>query len=370
MSVERESDVLHERVQSLIFAPEQASSKFEPLALDIARFQARHCPGFARLQASRGAALERLQDIVPVPVDAFRHARVAVHGAELDAARFATSGTSGAQTGWHVMRRTDTYRLGCLSLGRAALLRRGSIHAVVSCLFKEPSNPGTSSLGFMMGAFAEVFDPLGTHPEYRPWRITEAGIDLDGMERDRERSRAQGLVWLVLATSYALVQLCDQLSERRLDANSGVVVMETGGLKGRVRPVDPARQRERLLSVFGEGTTEIVGEYGMTELTSQLYEGTLRGGALSGPPGVYLPAPWLRVDAVDPHTLCPLPEGGVGLARFVDLANIDSAVSILTQDLVRQRSPGVELLGRAPGAPARGCSLASAAWSKSSTEPA
>ena len=35
-----------------------------------------------------------------------------------------------------------------------------------------------------------------------------------------------------------------------------------------------------------------------------------------------------------------------------------SAVAIVTQDLVRRRGPGIELLGRHAGAPARGCSLA------------
>jgi hypothetical protein len=47
----------------------------------------------------------------------------------------------------------------------------------------------------------------------------------------------------------------------------------------------------------------------------------------------------------------------VGLARFVDLANIDSAVAIVTRDLVRLREGGVELVGRAAQAPLRGCSL-------------
>jgi hypothetical protein len=53
-----------------------------------------------------------------------------------------------------------------------------------------------------------------------------------------------------------------------------------------------------------------------------------------------------------------VPDGEIGLARFIDLANVDSAVAILTRDLVRRRDGGIELLGRSPGAPPRGCSLA------------
>jgi hypothetical protein len=96
----------------------------------------------------------------------------------------------------------------------------------------------------------------------------------------------------------------------------------------------------------------------MTELSSQMHEGTLPGGALEAPRGVFLPPPWLRVTPVDPITFAPAADGEVGLARFVDLANVDSAVCIVTQDLVRARARGIELVGRQRGAPARGCSLA------------
>jgi hypothetical protein len=47
----------------------------------------------------------------------------------------------------------------------------------------------------------------------------------------------------------------------------------------------------------------------------------------------------------------------VGLARFIDLGNVDSAVCVVTQDLVRRVGGGIELLGRQPGATPRGCSL-------------
>ncbi len=51
--------------------------------------------------------------------------------------------------------------------------------------------------------------------------------------------------------------------------------------------------------------------------------------------------------------------GEIGLGRIVDLANVDSAVAIQTADRVRVLVEGqVELLGRLPGATARGCSIA------------
>jgi hypothetical protein len=67
---------------------------------------------------------------------------------------------------------------------------------------------------------------------------------------------------------------------------------------------------------------------------------------------------WVRVSAVDPGTLAPVPDGEVGVLRIDDLANLDSVCAIQTSDLAIVRGGGVELLGRAPGATPRGCSLA------------
>jgi hypothetical protein len=65
---------------------------------------------------------------------------------------------------------------------------------------------------------------------------------------------------------------------------------------------------------------------------------------------------------VDPDTLIAVPDGKIGIAKVIDLMNVDSAVAVLTQDQVRRASSaadgGFELLGRAPGAPPRGCSIA------------
>ena len=50
--------------------------------------------------------------------------------------------------------------------------------------------------------------------------------------------------------------------------------------------------------------------------------------------GVFLPPPWVRVVAVDPVTLDPVPAGHEGIARILDLANVDSAVAVQTADRV------------------------------------
>ncbi len=132
--------------------------------------------------------------------------------------------------------------------------------------------------------------------------------------------------------------------------------MQTGGFKGRSREVDAVELRVAIAKALGVDERRVVGEYGMTELSSQFYEATAVDP--SAAPGVYREPPWARVVPVDPETLVPVADGEVGIARIEDLANVDSAFAVLAQDRVRRVAGGFELLGRAPGAAPRGCSIA------------
>lgn len=362
------SNRLHERVQR--FADGDASDDFAALALDIARFQAEASDGFRRLVKARGARLETLDDIPPVPSDAFRLARVATYGPELDAVRFFTSGTTGAERGTHAMRRTDTYERLSLAFGRQALLGPTG-RAVVLALAPPLTEPPSSSLGYMMARFMEAFDaePLGasearfSSASSARWLLSENGVNLPGLEEAAAVAAQRARPLLLLGTAFALVRLLDDLAGARLALPAGSVVMQTGGFKGRSREVSMEELRAGVSDALQLAPERVVGEYGMTELTSQLYEGTIRESALaarqaSARPGIYFEPPWLRVTPVDPVSLRPVAEGDVGLARFIDLGNVDSAVSVVTQDLVRRQQGGIQLLGRQPGAPARGCSLA------------
>jgi len=342
VSLVEESDALHARVR--LFAGGASNERFEALALDIARFQARWSPGFRRL-CERHGDFSSVEQIPAVPSDAFRLARVAVHPPELDVARFVTSGTSGDERGTHYFRTTATYAEVALAWGRPALCPTGTGPRVVLALAQDPGDPGESSLGFMMRLFMRAFDGR----ERDAWLLEAGRVRVDALERALGDARPNDEPVLILAASFALVALLDALRGARLQVPEGTRVMQTGGFKGRTREIDPAVLRADLARAFGIPPADVIGEYGMTELSSQLYERE---------PGSYRPPPWLRVAAVDPLDLRELPEGEVGLARFVDLANVDSAVAVLTRDLVRCHGDLVELVGRAPGAPPRGCSLA------------
>lgn len=360
------SDALHARVRA--YARGERTDAFEPLALEIARFQAEFSPGFARLVAARGARLERLEDVPGVPAETFRLARVAVHPAELDVARFETSGTTGEERGIHAFRTTATYEAVALDAGTRALVSFSRGPRVVVSLAAPPAETQSSSLGFMLALFQREWDGRSladgsfAREQGARWLFGPDGLDLEGLEHAARVARGRGEPFVVLATAFALVGLLDALGGRVLEAPLETAVMVTGGYKGRSREVKKADLRRAVARAFGVPEAHVVSEYGMTELTSQLYEGTLPGAALARPPDVLIEPPTLRVVPVDPATLSAVPDGEVGIGRIIDIGNVDSAVVVQTEDLVRRRDGGIELLGRQPGATARGCSLAVEAW--------
>ncbi len=364
------SDALHARVRAFgraLLRGETAGDTFEDLACDIARFQRDYSVGYARLVERRGSRLENALSIPAVPVDAFRLTRVCVHPEALDVARFRTSGTTADVPGTHPVRTLDTYRELACAWGERALFSAWLGPKTIIALAPFPGTPPTSSLGFMMQSFMETFDgrALVSSPEgvtFEPqdaarWLASPSGVDIDGVKRAVAVAKKRSEPLFVLATSFALVGLLDILDGETLATPNRTVVMQTGGFKGRSREVSAEKLRSQVARAFRTSEDSVVSEYGMTELSGQLYEGTVPGASLTGPRGVYLEPPWLQVVPVAPDTLLPVAEGEVGIARFVDLTNVDSAVAVQTQDLVRRTGPGIELLGRRVGAPPRGCSL-------------
>lgn len=368
-----ESEALHQRVRRFARSALQGTpppEAFDELALAIARHQLAHSPvaaALARYQRSREGTLGAL---LAVPADAFRRGRVAAHPAAEDVAYFQTSGTTGG-AGAHAFRTLETYRELSVAWGRRALLPRLPAGARVTVLaLAPPFRPARrSSLGFMLEEFMRCFDgrpldhaaELAEPTDFDPldpgrWLLASGAVDVAGLQRGVELAERRGEPVLLLATSFALAWLLEALGGERLALPTGSVVMHTGGFKGHAQTLEPAELAERVISTLALSPRSFIGEYGMTELSSQLYDGGFS--PQTAVPGVFIPPPWLRVTPVDPIRFEPVAKGAVGLARFTDLANVDSALCVLTQDQVREVSAGVALLGRRPGARLRGCSLA------------
>lgn len=354
------SDELHQRVQSFVAKcahGQKPDESFDALAVALAAHQAASGTGVERLFAARGldpAYVQEAGQVPAVPTDAFKATRVACHPPELDRVVFLTSGTTAGTQGRLPLRRTGTYRRAARAWGRRMLLPDTTCLHWILLAPPYVTSP-TSSLGFMLDDFADAFGASIT------WGIHHDRLELDRLFEAVERFRTDDIPVVVAGASFAFVHLIDALGDRRLPLGGGGRVMQTGGFKGRSREVDGPALREALATVFEVPADHVVAEYGMTELGSQAYEGCLRSSLVSdepgAAPGVYAPPPWMRVRAVDPVSLEPLPEGEIGIARIEDLTNVDSAVVVQTADRVQLCEGGFRLLGRAADAPPRGCSV-------------
>jgi hypothetical protein len=361
--VDGERDVLVERALELIGRLAEGSRDDvarDALLLDIARFQAVRVEPYRRLVRSRGVdpAVARAPGELPaIPTDVCRVARVAAHGPEADARVFLTSGTTSGARGAHALRDLSLYDAAARAEAARALFPDRRRLRCVSLIPAEDEAP-ESSLAYMAARFQGWFFE-GRAPD-AVWR--GGRLDAARLCAALDEAAAQGEPVCLLGTSFAFVFAEDELGERRFALPAGSRIMQTGGFKGRSREVDPAAMRAMLALRYGVPDAWIVAEYGMTELSSQMYETTLaeaiRGGVSAGPRRLAWPG-WVRVDVRDPETLAPLPGDAVGLLRIEDAANVDTLWAVQTSDLARRAGDdGIVLLGRAPGATPRGCSLA------------
>jgi hypothetical protein len=355
------SSSLHLRARAFVDAFEQGDNApdFDALAVELARYQADHSPGFERLCRARGidvGKLERAEDIPAVPTDAFKLTRVATFDESETKITFRTSGTTVGARGAHAMRDPSTYEAAALAFGRRWLARDFDKPVPVVMLGPSPSAAPDSSLGHMCASFIRAFGEPAKPEE--TWLVDDDVIDIGAFDSRIAYALTRQQPMLVLGTSFAFVHLLDALGDDTFVLPPGSRVMQTGGYKGKSREVAPEQLRAELARVFAIDERSIVAEYGMTELSSQFYEKTLFDADARH--GEYAEPPWARVLPVDPESLAPVADGEIGIAKIIDLMNVDSAVAILTQDRVRRlpNGKGFELLGRLPGAPPRGCSIA------------
>ncbi len=293
---EKESDELHRRARALVGAFEAGASPPEPfdrLAADLARFQGHHIEGYARLCRARGvhvsSAIERAGDAPAVPTDAFKVARVAAFPESEARAVFRTSGTTIGARGTHAMRDTGTYDAAALAFGRAALVHGLAPRVPVLVVGPSPTQVPDSSLVHMTALFVRE---LGTPAEARDTYFVDLDgiIDLDAFDARVARALVSEEPVLVLGTSFAYVHFLEALGDDEFRLPRGSRVMQTGGYKGKSRDVPASELLRELSRVFHVPESAIVAEYGMTELSSQFYEWTLRDS--SARHGVYAEPPW------------------------------------------------------------------------------
>jgi hypothetical protein len=266
---------------------------------------------------------------------------------------FRTSGTTRGpgRRGRHLVRDPELYRASLEAAFHHFGLKRaggGADRMLVASLVPPFCDAPDSSLSWMADAVVSRFGRPGS-----TFLASARAIDWSRAERFVTSAAAEAVPICLLGTTLAFAEWLRRLEESGLSVSlpEGSIAMDTGGLKGRDGP-----SRERVMGGLagrlGIARSSVINEFGMTELLSQRYAPLVPGSPpLCGPP-------WLLSRALHPETLEELPEGEVGVLNHFDLANVGSVCSVLTEDVGAVRENAVRWVGRSPGAPPRGCSLA------------
>ena len=300
----------------------------EQMATELAAWQIKHIPEYGRF--AQYAEPKNWMEIPAVPTPIFSTVDFCV--SDHPKVAYLTSGTSTGAKGRHLMPDSEIADI-------AAKTWFGALFPSPPnrCLglVPNPAQYPESSLGAMI---------LALFPN-TVWAFShDSGVDLETVTVELQTA---GAPLFIAATALALADTLDGLNDRCDDTHplpAGSIVMITGGFKGRYRKLSEKGLLDAARSRFG-ADVQIVHEYGMTELSSQMWD---TGDGFVAPP-------WLHVYTVTPSTGKPC--SGPGLLRFVDLANYGSCIAIETLDLGIVDGRKVTLLGRLPGSRLRGCSL-------------
>ncbi len=336
-----------ERIAAFVRSAE--AGDFEELALRAFAFQYERIQPYRELCRRRGVepgGIGAWREIPAVPTLAFKTLELAAAPAR---EVFRSSGTTGERRSVHHHPYPELYRTVIDATFPSACLGGARSLPMLSLIPSRDQLPD-SSLAFLVDHALERWGAPGSAYAFghRAVEVGSARSWLAARQRD-------GRSCLILATTFALNQLLEALErmDLRFRLPSGSRLFETGGSKGRTRQLERGDLLARLEQRLALPGSAVVREYGMTELTSHFYAGSAAG----ADPGLFLPPHWTRVRILDPETLQEAAPGRSGLISVFDLANLGSAVHLLTEDLGRAEGQGFRLAGRAAGAELRGCSL-------------
>ncbi|MFD2571705.1 acyl transferase [Spirosoma soli] len=343
--------------QQILTVSAQAPNRdtFESLALAVFRYQAVYNPVYRDYLHHLNVEADQITDLrrVPfMPIGFFKKHRVltgvspGVAESMPNVLTFASSGTTGEQTSRHLVPDTDLYDAVSTQTfeQRYGPLRNFDILALLPS-YLERNN---SSLVYMVQRFMMQTDSRQSGFFLNDYR--------ELTNRLRQLTNSARKV-LLIGVTFGLLDWAE--SDRDLTFlgdQANLVVMETGGMKGRRKELLREEVHEILMERLG--IKAVHSEYGMTELLSQAY---------SAGQGVFAPSSTLRVllrDINDPFLLYPdhyirTGERRTGGINVVDLANLDSCSFIETQDLGQYVDVDgtFRVIGRFDNSDVRGCNL-------------
>lgn len=311
------------------------NDQFNSVALDVFHHQAKNNAVYDLFLNGLGTDVDAINhiDLIPfLPIEFFKAHPVVSSNTAAEVV-FTSSGTTGVITSSHLVTDVSWYvgsfrkafelfygdikSYTVLALLPAYLEREGSsLIYMADDLIKQSHNPDS---GFYLYNHQDLYNQL--------------------IKQQKAKKPT-----LLLGVTFALLDFIEQYTINFPQ----LIVMETGGMKGRRKEMIREELHADLCAGFG--VDKIHSEYGMTELLSQAY---------SKGDGIFNCPPWMKImirDTNDPFT--NLPSGKTGGINIIDLANINSCSFLSTQDLGKVEPDGsFEVLGRFDNSDIRGCNL-------------
>ncbi|WP_185853574.1 LuxE/PaaK family acyltransferase [Blattabacterium cuenoti] len=151
---------------------------------------------------------------------------------------------------------------------------------------------------------------------------------------------------LIFGLSFSLLDFIENMGKNGYKEN--VIIMETGGMKGKRKEIIREELHNILKKFFC--VKEIHSEYGMTELLSQAY---------AKKNGVFRCPPWMKIYIRDPEDpFIHIDNNKIGGIDIIDLSNYLSCPFISTEDLGKKINDyEFEVLGRMDFSDIRGCNI-------------
>lgn len=306
---------------------------FNIVAMDVFRYQYEHNEVYQKYVDNLvgKTQVKNLTRPIFLPIQAFKQHKV-VTGSWHEEKVFTSSGTSGSTTSKHYVRSVEHYLKSC-SQGWQEQYGSLSDYAYLCLLPGYMERPGSSlieMMKFFVGKsnFASGFY-LNNHQDL-----------YDALSFNNKEQ----VPTILFGVSFGLM---DFIEDYAIDFPD-LIIMETGGMKGRREELLKEELHAKIAKAFG--VKQIHSEYGMTELFSQAY---------SKADGVFNPSHTLRIsttEIADPLTLQK--EGKTGIINISDLSNIDTCSFIMTDDLgICYGDGSFKLMGRLDQSDIRGCNL-------------
>ncbi len=312
-----------------------SNEEFSDIALQIFRFQAKNSPVYSQYLDLIDVNIEEVNSVEEIPfmpIELFKNHKITT-AFEADSAEliFSSSGTTGSVTSSHYVKDAAIYE--------------ASFNAAFSLFY---GNPNECNIYALLPGYLER---EGSSLIYMINNLINNSYDggfflynhKELLERLEHRDRSKKTI--LFGVSFALLDMAEAFSVNLTDS---VIVMETGGMKGRRKELPRHELHSLLCSSLG--VSAIHSEYGMCECLSQSY---------SDGDGIFRSPAWMRIvvrDIHDPFKL--IGDNKRGAVNIIDLANIYSCSFLQTKDIGITMPNGEFMIeGRLDNSDIRGCNL-------------